>query len=44
MRLCTRCHEWWPADPDFFYPGVWRDRACVQEENVEHDRRRREAA
>lgn len=20
-KFCTRCREWWPADPEFFYPA-----------------------
>jgi hypothetical protein len=37
-KLCTRCDEWWPADPEFFYSdpeGVaglfYCCKACYQE-------------
>lgn len=19
IKLCPKCHEWWPADPEFYY-------------------------
>lgn len=43
QRRCSRCHEWWPADPEFFYRHgdhlhSWC-KACWKEARAERDGR-----
>jgi len=45
-RQCSHCHEWWPADSEFFY-GSKRNglhswcKACVLEAKAERRKRKK---
>lgn len=35
LRHCLGCDEWWPADEEFWRPGLWSKRAVCRACNAE---------